>query len=152
LPELEVYSGLPINGNTEPTVTLTRNSAGFFNGNGQSYSNPSLYALGENLGWANFYPTAASWGNATGNFNASGSGVFKNITTKDTIEEFKWNTVHDLHDLPFTNIEIGFDYKWRKKSYNYLEAEGYLNSLNPQMQVPTSLLESPTNFSRFGFG
>lgn len=152
LPELELYSGLPINGNTEPTVTLTRNSAGFFNGNGQSYSNPSLYALGENLGWANFYPNSASWGNANGNFNASGSGVFKNITTKDTIEEFKWNTVHELQDLPLTDIEIGFDYKWRKKSYNYLEAEGYLNSLNPQMEVPSSLLESPTSFSRFGFG
>jgi iron complex outermembrane receptor protein len=152
LPELELYSGLPINGNVEPTVTLTRNSAGFFTGSGQSYSNPSLYALGENLGWANFYPKSASWGNATGNFNAAGSGVFKNITTKDTIQEAKWNMVHDLSNLPFTNIEIGFDYKQRKKSYNYLEAQGYLNSLNPQMEVPSSLLESPTNFSRFGFG
>ena len=152
LPELELYSGLPINGNTEPTVTLSRNSSGFFSGNGQSYSNPSLYALGENLGWANFYPVSSAWGNASGNFNTAGSGVFKNITTKDTIQELKWNTVKNLSDLPLTTIEVGFDYKERKKSYSYLEAEGYLNSLNPSMQVPSSLLESPTNFSRFGFG
>jgi len=152
LPEIELYSGLPINGNTEPAVTLSRNSAGFFNGNGQSYSNPSLYALGENLGWANFYPKSDAWGNGNGNFNVSGSGVFKNITTKDTIQQAKWSMIHDLHDLPLTNIEIGYDYKERKKSYNYLESEGYLNSLNPQMQVPASLLQSPTNFSRFGFG
>ncbi len=153
LPELELYSGLPINGNTEPAVTISRNSAGFFTGNGQSYSNPSLYALGENLGWANFYPqNNAAWGNPTNNFNVAGSGVYKNITTKDTIQQVKWNTVHDLSDLPLTNIEIGVDYKERKKSYNYVEAEGYLNSLNPQMQVPASLLQSPTSFSRFGFG
>ena len=153
LPELELYSGLPINGNVEPSVTLTRNSAGFFSGNGQSYANPSLYAMGENLGWANFYPNNnAAWGNANNQFNTAGTGVFKNITTKDTIQEVKWNTVKDLHDLPLTNVEVGFDYSERKKSYNYLEAEGYLNSLNPEMQVPSSLLESPTNFSRFGFG
>ena len=152
LPELELYSGLPINGNVEPAVTLTRNSAGFFKGDGTNFANPSLFALGENLGWANFYPTAASWGNAGGQFNAAGSGVFKDIKTKDTIQEVKWNMTHDLKDLPLTNIEIGFDYKQRKKSYNYLEAEGYLNSLNPMMQVPASLLESPTSFSRFGFG
>jgi len=153
LPELELYSGLPINGNTEPAVTITRNSSGFFTGNGQSYSNPSLYALGENLGWANFYPTNnAAWGNANNQFNEAGSGVFKNITTKDTIQEVKWNTVKNLENLPLTNVEIGFDYKERKKSYNYLEEEGYLNSLNPEMEVPSSLLESPTSFSRFGFG
>lgn len=152
LPELELYSGMPINGNVEPSVTLTRNSSGFFSGNGQSYSNPSLYAMGENLGWANFYPVSAAWGNASGDFNKSGSGVFKNITTKDTIQELKWNTVKTISDLPITNVEVGFDYSERKKSYNYLEAEGYLNSLTPSMQVPSNLLESPTSFSRFGFG
>ncbi len=152
LPELELYSGLPINGNVEPSVTLTRNSSGFFTGNGQSYSNPSLYAMGENLGWANFYPQLASWGNANGNFNTAGSGVFKNITTKDTIQEVKWNSVKDIANLPITNVEVGFDYSERKKSYTYYEAEGYLNSLNPSMEVPSNLLESPTSFARFGFG
>jgi iron complex outermembrane receptor protein len=153
LPEIELYSGLPINGAPAgQLVTLTKNSAGFYNASGQSYANPSLYALGENLGWANFYPQSAAWGNANGQYQAAGSADFKDITTRDTIQEIKWNTTHDLDTKILSNIEVGFDYSERKKSFNYLEATAYLNSLNPSQQVPSNILLSPTNFSSFGFG
>lgn len=154
LPEIELYSGFGINGqSTSQPVTITApGSAGLIKASGNDFSNPNIFALGENLGWANYYPKSAAWDNATGNFNTAGSGDYKIIGTKDTIREVRWDLARDMNDGPLAQIKVGVDYNDRTKSYSYSENAAYLNSLNESQPIPSNLLLAPTNLSQFGFG
>ncbi len=154
MPQIELSSGLGLNGaqNVIP-VTITANggaNGGLISGSGQSFSNPNLFALGENQNWQNFYP--AEWNNAAGQFNQAGTAVWKQFTTKDTIKAARWDLAHDMDNDYLSQVSAGFNYSDRKKSYLHEEGVAYLNSLNPSMAVPGDLLTSPTSLSQFGFG
>lgn len=154
MPQIELSSGLNPNGtqNVIPvTITASGGSnGGLIKGSGQSFSDPNVFALGENQNWQNFYP--ANWNNANGNFNKAGTAVWKQFTTKDTIKAARWDTSYDMDNGYLSEISAGVNYSDRKKSYLHQEGVAYLNSLNPAMQVPSSLLLSPTDLSAFGFG
>jgi iron complex outermembrane receptor protein len=156
LPEIELYSGFGLNGQmTSQPITLTApggSGGGIIKGSGNSFSNPNIYALGENLGWANYYPQSAAWDNATGNFNTAGAGDYKRIGSKDTIREVKWDVARDFSSGAIAQVSLGVDYNDRTKSYTYSENAAYLNSLNESMPIPSGLLLSPTSLSPFGFG
>ena len=154
LPEIELSSGLNPNGtqNVIPvTITATGGSnGGLIKGSGQNFSDPNMFALGENQNWQNFYPS--NWNNANGNFNKAGTAVWKQFTTKDTLKAARWDVAHDMENGYLSEVSAGVNYSDRRKSYLHEEGVAYLNSLNPAMTVPSSLLQSPTNMSAFGFG
>jgi iron complex outermembrane receptor protein len=153
MPQIELSSGLNTNGtqNVVPvTITANGTNGGLITGSGQNFSNPNVFALGENQNWQNFYP--ANWNNANGQFNKAGTAVWKQFTTKDTIKAARWDVSHDLDNGYLSEVSAGFNYSDRQKSYLHEEGVAYLNSLNPAMTVPAGLLASPTNLSAFGFG
>ncbi|HET9398354.1 MAG TPA: TonB-dependent receptor [Sphingomicrobium sp.] len=115
-------------------------------GSGLDYSDPSLWGLGDNLGWGGPLCTEA-----TGWQCASQDGYRNTETSSDDLTAFKLAAIREM-DGGIKALRAGAKYSMREKDHTKFGEFLMLDGYPAIVPIPDEFLMDPTSLSFFGFG
>ncbi|MFO1254660.1 MAG: TonB-dependent receptor [Sphingomonadaceae bacterium] len=129
------------------TITYTLGgSNGLVIDSGLNYADPSLWRLGDNLGWGGPLCTAA-----LGWQCASQDGFVNEETSKDDLTAFKLAVKREM-DGAISGVRFGAKYSLRTKTHTREGQFLTLNAYPALLPIPSNLLVEPANLGFMGLG